>query len=310
MTEERRQPEQAFEEQVQGTAVRMVREGGSFRESDTPAFKEQVAKKLQSVATEVGKMTNSVIESQRIADFAERFISEFYQPAYESLVEFNVISRESFVPKSKTVEETLKRKLTAEQLEEIEGFKKPVLLLRPKKKWNELRDAFDEKRKSVRFEGPTSIDDGGVLNHMFYDIPDPNGVPEFEWQILITEGVQNLPDLAGDSNYRTMGERLDWFQQRYVNRGIQTNNLEGYVLLCMLQFIKNPRIKLDRPLNGETRTILSNISQFAHHKKIPDTNTLVACDMQGSLWVRAFNRDFKDEKGDMRFRLTVAVDVD
>lgn len=200
------------------------KKAGVFRNSDSLKFRQGVFDHLKLIAGQVrvkvgvrpwleeGAQKEMQEQGVDILD-VDAFVEANYSTTIKSLETFGIDV--ATAPSMETVKDVLKT-LTPEQIQEINGYEEPVLLLKPEISTKDLIAAFDNKkyfnktyvtRNGIQFLEESSVQKG--------------------WQIVITEGI-SAPKFSESDDVK---ESFDKRFQNFFERGEKGLDIKGWFLL-------------------------------------------------------------------------------
>ena len=173
------------------------------------------------------------------------------------------VENEGIPPTQEEVIREVRANLTESQKEAIAQMKEPTLLVMPIKKMTNYWTALNKNMPMVvngRYQATVHV--SPTTEEIFQQTDASEKVRTMDkmkkgktksWRIVITEGAAEPKLLKGDGNNETFENRLDWFTENYVKKGINGMDYKSWMLLQILKFSKNP----PQPIDKDSPTLLN-----------------------------------------------------
>ena len=260
----------------------------------------EYAKRARAV---LGLKDENELENVDVHKGLEKIVEEQYESAVEVLKVSGLLKDSDKNPSKSKVENLLKNNISPEQFEVIKRMEKPTLQLVPKRTCAEYVIALN-KNKPMPNQKDVYISDWTKEAFERADKKDNAKAGEIKgYRVVITEGVDAPAVLPGDDVKKEFKDRIEWFKNDFVNKGILGIDIKSYMLLQMAGFAKTmPRPVDDVQQKDETWTMLNGEDVFNGRVAGGDWDdsnrqvNLDECDAD-YLYIRA------------RFRASVMVDV-
>jgi len=225
---------------------------------------EAVVKGIKNISEKLEKRLPVYESDFDFMEELERFVKlgSQYGEAMASLKECGLYNPEDANPKDEkppTREEVIQimgSKLTKEQKEAIRRMKEPVLQIVPIKTMTNYLTVLDNNTPIFGKTGKRLANIWPSTEAMFERIDEECKAKKrmvSGWKISIIEG-SDLPNLLNGENERTtLRERMEWFDENYVKKGIDGIGFKNWILLQILKFSKKP----PEPIDNGMATIIN-----------------------------------------------------